>query len=165
MPWPLSDEAYDQLLEHFERHAAENGREGFWFMAPGQEPSVSREALELPLSEPCWARIWMLEHDGQVKGHVLVEGNAFSSHRCTLSMGVEADARGQGVGRTLMTLAVSWCAAQHELSWIDGWALAHNKPVLALDKSVGFYEVGFIEDALRVDGVSYDQMILALRLR
>ena len=165
MPDVLTEESYERLLEHYSRHSDENGAGGFWFMQPGQAQCIGYEAFHKPLSELGWARLWTLEYDGHVRAHVMLIGNGVSAHRATLSMGVEGPIRGAGIGRKLMTLAVSWAAAQSQLCFLDGWALAHNTPVLKLDYSVGWYETGFIEDALRIDGLKMDQILLTLRLR
>jgi RimJ/RimL family protein N-acetyltransferase len=58
--------------------------------------------------------------------------------------------------------ALEWCDA-NGFEYVDGCAWAHNERVLALDKSLGFAEVGRIEDAYRRDGKQYTQVILVRR--
>jgi GNAT superfamily N-acetyltransferase len=162
--------AIHSLLQHLERHWAENGQGGFYFAAPASLLSVLQGYdvsawCVLPPAER-WQRVWgWLDDTGVLRAHCVVTGNPHATHRCTLAMGVEAPWRRQGHGRALMAEALAWVCDRPELAWVDGWAFAHNEPVLRLDREMGFEEVGRVVDVVRVQGQSLEQVLLAIDLR
>jgi L-amino acid N-acyltransferase YncA len=83
------------------------------------------------------------------------------SHRCAyagvadLSVYVARDARGSGVGTTLLS-AIETSARQHEFHKIVLFALTGNEPGLRLYRKAGFREVGVFREQGRLDGRPVD---------
>ena len=85
------------------------------------------------------------------------------AHRGTLGMGVHADFRGQGIGRRLIDAALAG-AWRRGLERVDLDVRADNGTAIALYRRVGFVEEGRRQAAFRVDGASFD-LVLMGRLR
>ena len=152
-----------QLLEdHLTRHLAENGKPDF-FMVPQTIEDVTA-TFDPTEWHRDYQRAWvLLDDDNQVRGHAVVTRNAVAPHRCTLGMGVEEPFRFQGHGKRLMTAALEWADARG-FDWVDGQALAHNEPVLGLDKWAGFIHCGQLDDVARAEAdghvLTFDLIIL-----
>jgi RimJ/RimL family protein N-acetyltransferase len=159
-----------RLVSHLERHHAENGDGGFYFMPPQslisllQGYDVSAWCVSPPAER--WQRVWAWADDrGELRAHCVITSNAGASHRCTLAAGVEKAHRRFGHGRALMVEGLAWVCEQPALDWVDGWAFAHNEPVLILDRELGFQELGRVQDVLRIGPQTFDQVLLAIDLR
>jgi RimJ/RimL family protein N-acetyltransferase len=159
-----------RLVAHLERHLAENGDGGFYFMAPQSLPELlatydARLWYSAP-SESIWQRVWgWCDEDGELRAHCVVTSTApRTPHRCQLAAGVEAPWRRRGLARALMSEALAWVRSQPSLAWVDGWAFGHNTPVLKLDRQLGFVEIGRMRDVIRVDGRSLDQIFMTVEL-
>jgi L-amino acid N-acyltransferase YncA len=80
-----------------------------------------------------------------------------------LSVYVAAAARGQGVGRALLT-ALTESARAGGLWTLQAGVFPENEASLALHRSLGFRDVGVRERIGRLDGVWRDVVLLELRL-
>lgn len=162
---------YDHMLRHFR----ESGRDGDFIFHPvldfeewKKEEHVAKmvEAFSAPVSGLGWQRVWIAEIGGEVVGDVMLRAShmAATAHRCQFGIGIERAARGQGLGRRMSVQAISWARQQPELSWIDLWVFAHNKPAIALYDSLGFRAIDTVIDQFRLHGQKIDdtQMTLAL---
>lgn len=164
----LDRSAVNALDEHLQRHWEENLTDNF--MVP-QSLDALWESFDSdlwtfdPATGGLWQRVWAYRDGTDIRAHVAVTGNALVPWRCTLGMGVERSHRGQGIGRELMNVALRWVReSAPSVEWVDGYALADNAPVLALDYSVGFVEVGRVPDVARFGDHSADQLILTLKV-
>jgi RimJ/RimL family protein N-acetyltransferase len=171
----LARQDIDPFMRHLIRHLAESGRDGERVFHPlaanplRNDDETRRQVLsrwDLPLSQPGWERCWgYFDESGAILGHLDLRTDSLESklHRARLGIGVERQARGQGVARSLMTQAVSW-AREQRLGWIDLGVFAENEPAIALYRSVGFREVARVEDQFRLAGVSITDLWMALKL-
>jgi L-amino acid N-acyltransferase YncA len=80
------------------------------------------------------------------------------------SVYVRADARGRGVGRTLMEALVA-SAASGGIWTIQTSIFPENEPSLALHERLGFRVVGRRERIAQLDGVWRDTLLLERRAR
>lgn len=167
----LADQLTQYALEaHCARHAAENDAD--WFMVPqSAEEILGGFSPHLWKNSPsrhggAWQRMWLLFSGPDVRGHISLTGNVYAPHRAYLGMGIERSWRNKGWGRHMQQTAFLWMATQPALVWVDGQALADNEHVLALDRAMGFWEVGRVPDVLRrPDGRRVAQVILTNKLR
>jgi len=160
----------DELRDHFDRHHAESGRGDPHFMpfeptAPEGPKGLDVDGLTRPLSERGWQR-WFIARDPAscIIGHVNLKGDglAVGLHRCELGIGIERPYRGQGLGRRLMHTAIDHARRAGSLAWVDLRAFAHNHAALELYRSLGFVEIGRMEDRFRIGGESVDDVIMVL---
>lgn len=82
-------------------------------------------------------------------------------HSGTLGMGVAASHRGRGVGTALLRVTLENAIARG-LTRIELVVRIDNEPAIALYHHFGFEIEGRQRDALRVDGVPYDTLQMAL---
>jgi len=171
----LDDADLPALVSHISRHSAESGKDGDVIFRPRASDApvddmatIERHKLgwAQTLEEPYWLRTWGAIVGDRIVGHVDLHGGRMPSefHRAMLGMGVERGHRGRGLGRALLETAIAW-ARDAGLAWIDLGVFAHNPRARALYASAGFVEVGVTLDRFRVDGISIDDVAMALALR
>ncbi len=163
-----------EVMKHDERHLKEPGFNGSLshpFLPDHEFDWEQRKAEKLlswtkPLSEEGWSRSFLLMKGEECIGHIHLK-NLFSGtlHRAQLGMGLEMEARGQGLGKKLVAMAISWAKAEQSLCWIDLQYFSHNTPAKKLYESVGFSELFKFEDRLRVGPHVIDDVIMTLKLR
>jgi len=73
--------------------------------------------------------------------------------------------RGRGLGRTVMVRAIEQARAWDGIEVISLSVSARSPEAIALYESLGFVRWGLEPDALRIDGESFDEVHLSLRLR
>ena len=166
---------------HFARHRAESGRGDYHFMPfepddPNGPRGIDRTSIELPLTELGWQRWWVAwaqvdqkaddqQEDGQkIVGHLDLKGGQLVTnlHRCVLGIGIERAYRGQGLGKRLMLEALAFTRAASTLSWLDLNVFAHNANARSLYSSLGFVEIGLLKDQFRIEGESFDDVMMTL---
>ena len=132
-----------------------------------EELTISRhlEGWSKPLSEALWLRTWGIIDGDMIRGHLDLHGGRLPAelHRATLGLGIERGARGTGLGRALIDVAINW-ARDAELAWLDLSVFAHNTRARKLYVSTGFVVVGQVHDQFRVDGARIDDVAMVLRL-
>jgi RimJ/RimL family protein N-acetyltransferase len=99
--------------------------------------------------------------DGQLVGMIGVgrEGSRKESHKVFLrSMYVVPDHRGEGIGRRLVSEALSFAASIPGLHHVSLAVTAGNVEAVALYESMGFERAGVAPASLLVDGVLYDEI-------
>ena len=159
----------EALKAHFNRHRAESGRGDIHFMPfapddPDGPRGLNTDGLALPLSEPAWQRWFAAWSGNEVVGHVNLKGGQLKStlHRCELGIGIERQARGQGLGRALMLQAIECVRAAASVDWLDLKVFGHNAAALALYRSLGFIEVGRVGDFVRLEDERIDDVLMTL---
>ena len=169
---PFTGDDLAGLQGHLLRHRAESGRGDHHFMpfAPDdtEGPSgIDVEAIGKPLNEIGWQR-WFIAivDDGTVIGHVDLKGDRLKTglHRCELGIGIERAYRGRGLGQRLMETAIHFAREANSLAWVDLRVFGHNASGRALYRSLGFSEIGTIEDRFRIEGRPIDDVVMALNL-
>ena len=63
-----------------------------------------------------------------------------------------------------MGAAIDYARSAHSLAWIDLRVFFHNVAGLALYQSLGFAEVGRLNDRFRIDGAVIEDMVMALNV-
>jgi ribosomal protein S18 acetylase RimI-like enzyme len=81
-------------------------------------------------------------------------------HRGTLGMGLLADYRGQGLGRELLAACLLH-APRAGIETVELTVYTSNVAAIAVYKRFQFVEYGRIRDYRRVDGVSYDAVLMS----
>ena len=167
---PLSAGRMPAYQAHFARHRAESGVGDIHFMPfdpddPEGPKGLGGEGWQWPLSRPGWER-WFLAvaADDRVVGHVDLKSPPLktSQHRVTLGIGIERAYRGAGLGRRLMQVAIEFTRQQPQLEWLELQAFAHNTPGLRLYESLGFVEIGRVQDRFRIRGQQIDDVHMTL---
>jgi ribosomal protein S18 acetylase RimI-like enzyme len=170
---PLGPGDERALTRHIAVHTAESGANGDPVFSPlleVNEEDLERtmfERLRTSMGEPGWFRAWGAFEGDALVGHVDLRGEtlATAAHRAHLGIGVLAAARGRGVGRALMGVALDLARSRPELRWVDLYVFAHNAPAIALYRSLGFGEVGRTEERFLVRGEPVDDVHMVLDLR
>ena len=82
-------------------------------------------------------------------------------HSGSLGVGVRAPYRHRGLGKQLMKAAIA-AAWQRGFARIELWVRSPNSVAIGLYSSLGFVEEGRRRDAVRLDGGSEDEILMAL---
>ena len=86
------------------------------------------------------------------------------AHRGALGMGVVASHRGRGIGARLLEACLAH-APRSGIEKVELTVYASNTPAIALYRKFGFSEIGVIRDYRRLDGVTYDALLMEKALR
>jgi RimJ/RimL family protein N-acetyltransferase len=167
-------ESAEAYAEHLCRHMSESGIDNIIYTPYRRHhPHSAQNFLEqmLPrmqsdLLTPHWERVFVAKIEGKIVGHLDLRGPAHDTglHRCRLGMGLDPEARGQGLGSELLRKAISWVKSETQIDWIDLYTFSHNHPAISLYKKFGFRQVGLIEDLFRIDGESISDYSMALKI-
>ena len=116
---------------------------------------------------PNWEIAWIAISDKKVVGHLNMRCGGIEAlvHRMKLGMGIENGYRSLGIGTALLRSAMEWSVTQNKISWIDLSVFEINSAARSLYKKFGFIETHTIEDALRVEDQSINDVRMTLRLR
>lgn len=82
-----------------------------------------------------------------------------SVHRGVLGMGILASHRGAGTGRRLLDACLAH-APRCGMSKVELTVFTNNAAAIALYRRTGFTEIGIIKDYRRLDGVTYDALLM-----
>lgn len=82
-----------------------------------------------------------------------------SVHRGVLGMGVVASHRGAGIGRRLLEACLAH-APRCGISKVELTVFTSNTAAIALYRRTGFTEIGTVTDYRRLDGVTYDALLM-----
>lgn len=128
--------------------------------------SEKEKSIPLAVTEVGWQRCFILLDGEKIVGHLNLK-NLFlgTLHRAQLGMGLNAEYRGQGLGKKLLQEAIAWAKTEPSLHWMDLSVFAHNTPARKLYSSVGFIEQYNFEDKIRVNGLSIDDIYMTLNLK
>lgn len=166
---------------HVVRHIEASGRGGEIHYAP--VATVKRDEIvassdrrwRTPVEEPGWGRSFIIVEPSRdlpgppehVLGHLDVRNENLPSrwHRVTLSLGLDREVRGRGVGRALSIAALAWLRESTRVEVVDLGVFAHNAAARALYTKLGFRETGYVADAFRLsDGTRIDDIQMSLEL-
>lgn len=162
-----------ELVEHDLRHMREPGFNNLpahpfpadfpWNMEKRLEEKLT--TIPRALTEPRWQRSFIISDQDKIVGHLNLK-NLFEGcmHRAQLGMGIENSHRFKGLGKKLMNHAIVWAREETELEWIDLSVFSHNLPAKKLYSSFGFQEICVLQDKIRVNGLSIDDVVMALKL-
>ncbi|PHV12303.1 GNAT family N-acetyltransferase [Chitinimonas sp. BJB300] len=113
-------------------------------------------------------RVWVAEENGELLGTATArrEGMAKSAHRTNLfAMYVAPHVRQQGLGRQLAQAVINSARDDLETDWLQLSVTCDNLAACQLYIQLGFVNMGFQPDALRIDGQSFDEYHMVLDLR
>jgi ribosomal protein S18 acetylase RimI-like enzyme len=85
------------------------------------------------------------------------------AHRGELGMGVSAQHRGKGIGSRLLEACLAH-ARKINLAKVELTVYTNNAAAIALYRKYGFTEVGVRRDYRRLDGITYDELLMDLFL-
>lgn len=171
-----SAEDSNLFVDYLEHHFSESGASGmprFSFHASINKNELRIASIERwtrPLDEPNWGRTWLLWNplDSLVIGHLELRGgkNHQALHRADLSMGLRQAFTANGLGTFLLNQMFDWSLRETSLQWIDLGVFSVNEPARKLYKRMGFEEVGYRNDAFRLDDdTSIDEVLMSRRVR
>jgi RimJ/RimL family protein N-acetyltransferase len=82
-----------------------------------------------------------------------------------LGMHLAADVRGRGIGRAMLDDAISWAAAESSVHKIALQVWPHNKAAIALYRSRGFEDEGYLRQHYRRrNGELWDALVMGLQV-
>jgi len=159
------------LIDHLERHAAENGTGGdhvFMPFEPGTGPAVRERLdsysarLKRAVGEPEWFRCFAVRDPRGFVAHADLKGSELLSmqHRCDLGIGVERAHRGAGMGSAMLGAAIAFCEAEPRLTHLDLGVFAHNEGAHRLYRAHGFVEIGRIEARFQLSTGPIDDILM-----
>ncbi len=82
-----------------------------------------------------------------------------SAHRGVVGMGVIAARRGEGLGEQLLAACLTH-APRSGIEKVELTVYTSNTPAIALYRKHGFKEIGVNHDYRRLDGVTYDALLM-----
>lgn len=163
-----------QYTDHCIEHMKERGIGDIYVHPfPSSHPWDREEFLEgltkkwsSPKKSPGWEIAWVAVVDGHFVGHLNLKcgGIEASKHRMRLGMGIIAPYRSKGIGKALVKTAIEWAKTQQDVFWIDLSVFSKNTAAQKLYRSFGFQEQWLIQDALRVEGESIDDIQMTLKV-
>jgi ribosomal protein S18 acetylase RimI-like enzyme len=158
---PTSSDDAAALVELRDTVAAEGD---FIAAVPG-ERSALQEGLALAGLVSEGGLSLTLEVDAVVAGHVMVRRRSgpHYSHTGELAIIVHNSARGVGMGRLLMEVAIEWARAVR-LTKLSLGVFPSNHRAIALYRSLGFVEEGIAWSEVRMPDGDKDLMIMGLLL-
>ncbi|GIU07516.1 N-acetyltransferase [Shewanella sp. c952] len=151
------------FFSYLSRQLAENGVDG----APVFQPMSRTEShlsdamksrfnhgIATELGEQGWRKMLLALIDGNIVGHIDIRAHAeaHTVHRALLGMGVDATARGKGLGNALIGSIFNWTATHTDIEYIDLWVLSNNQVACRLYERTGFSKCAEIADMFRIDG-------------
>ena len=164
---PYQPERLADLRTHFSRHWAESGEDGNYFLPfdlalPFRPRGIDPQGALKPVGSTGWQWWLLVLKEGSVVGHLGLKANAMeaASHRCELGMGLQRNARAQGIGTQLLERAIDFATTEPRLEWMDLQVMANNTTARQLYKKFGFSEVGHFTDRFRIDGRSLDEIVM-----
>jgi phosphinothricin acetyltransferase len=116
--------------------------------------------------------LWVVpEHTGSAPGAGIIGWLSFSNFygrpayagTAEVSIYLREDARGQGLGRSLLTEAMAF-APKIEVHTLLGFIFGHNQASLKLFEAAGFARWGLLPGVATLDGMERDLVIVGKRV-
>ncbi|QQX78890.1 N-acetyltransferase [Shewanella sp. KX20019] len=169
----------DDLPEFFSylaRQIAENGADDSPLFQPvpraeshltAATTSRFSDGISREIGEQGWRKMLLAFIDGNIVGHIDIRAHAeaHTAHRALLGMGVDAAARGRGLGRLLMESIFEWTAKHTNIEYIDLWLLSNNQVAFRLYERTGFTKCAEITDMFRIDGQAQAYSMMSKRVQ
>lgn len=104
--------------------------------------------------------------DGTISGIAVLNAGMRKriAHTCDISLSVAKRLWGRGIGTVLMQELISFARGTGKLKVVHLSVQAGNERARALYKKLGFEEIGVYRDAIRINGKSYDSVLMNLYL-
>ena len=178
---PLSASDAGLYIDHFVRSVSVSGvgDTPLFTVIPAGVPidkekrrAMAEKAWQITTGLHGWERAWgaytPIEGVTKIVGSVTLSSERLAPcqmHRCILGIGIEPGYRHVGLGRNLMTTALTWCKSQTFLSWVDLGVFADNLRARRLYESFQFQETGRTIDCFRVNNIRVDDIHMTLELK
>ncbi|HUS98081.1 MAG TPA: GNAT family N-acetyltransferase, partial [Hyphomicrobiaceae bacterium] len=91
---------------------------------------------------------------------IVRKNQAIHAHAGVLGMGIRPEYRGQGLGKHLLSTALA--QAWHTLRRVELTVRADNSRAIALYENAGFIKEGEMRDAVRIDGIYTNLLLMAI---
>lgn len=128
-------------------------------------PFDPERAFPLRLIENDWPIYAAMDGDALVGwADITPVGVPESVHRGVLGMGLLASHRGAGIGRRLLEACLDH-APRCGITKVELTVFTSNMAAIALYRKAGFKDIGVIKDYRRLDGVTYDALMMDYFLR
>lgn len=130
-----------------------------------QLKSKFRDGFNSELGSLNWRKLWLArDTNGNIRGHIDLRHHAieYSFHRVLLGMGVEINARKQGLGERLVKNVTEFCYESNRIDYLDLNVLSENLPARNLYLKCGFKVLGETPDYYRIDGRSVSEITMSI---
>jgi ribosomal protein S18 acetylase RimI-like enzyme len=106
--------------------------------------------------------VLVAEEDRRPQGYLTLEPRrqARLRHTADLQMGVHSDARGRGIGATLIETALAHAARGEVVEIVYLMVRADNVPAIGLYARMGFDRVAALQRDTKIDGNYYDGVLM-----
>lgn len=139
---------------------------------PGRLASIPAELKDeifreriLRLNDNDYGKFIVIESNGQVVGHALVEPLklAVTAHVVDLTIAVHEGFQGRGLGKRLLSHLIQWARANPKIDRMELRVRSSNTSAIALYKKLGFIEEGRMVKRLKLGPGTYvDDLVMAL---
>lgn len=152
------------LLEDFHRSVEEVAAERRFLATLSLPPFDPENSFGARLIRNDWPTYAALV-DGRLVGWADIVPDAIPqcAHRGKLGMGIRAPYRGIGIGGRLLDACLTH-APRSGIETVELTVYANNASAIALYRRRGFEEIGLIRDYRRLDGETYDALLMERRL-
>lgn len=130
------------------------------------EVSVESRLAWFRQHEPDKHPLLVHEQEGSVVAWVSFQpfyGRPAYDHTAEISIYIQPDVRGKGLGRCLLAEALE-ITKELMIKTVVGFVFSHNEPSIRLFKSSGFAEWGRLPNVAEMDGREYGLSILGKRV-
>lgn len=137
-------------------------------MVTADTAPVPVESKEIWFTEhsPEFRPLWVVEHLHQVCGWLSFQsfyGRPAYQATAEVSIYLQADYRGHGLGQFMLNRAIAACPQLH-IKTLLGFIFGHNAPSLGLFQRCGFESWGHLPRIAELDGVERDLVIVGKRV-
>ena len=109
------------------------------------EPKSREEMEEWFDSHEAPYTVFVDEEDGRIRGYVAL--SPFKNRKGVVSVYINREDRGKGVGRKLLEELISYAREREDLSMLVAYVTSENSVSMRLHESVGFVRSGLISRA------------------
>jgi L-amino acid N-acyltransferase YncA len=116
--------------------------------------------------EPLHRPLWIVEQDRVMVGWVSFQsfyGRPAYQETAEISIYLNENARGQGLGKEILQYAMDACA-DLGIKTLLGFIFGHNEPSLKLFYGLGFKAWGTFPNVAKLDGIDRDLIIAGKRI-
>lgn len=108
---------------------------------------------------------FIIEYDGIPVGTVIISDIDLSNATANVNIKLHASARGKGIGKQGINLAMEYCFKTMGIFCITAHVLLYNKASLALFKSCGFVKEGILRSRIIKNNKRYDLVSFSMTYR
>ncbi|WP_251047533.1 GNAT family N-acetyltransferase [Planococcus sp. ISL-110] len=100
--------------------------------------------------------------NGQHVGYLMIMGNDAkrAAHRATIDLGLQKDAQGKGIAKSLLTKAEEW-SKEKGITRLELTVVEENEPARKLYEKAGFESEGIRQKSMMINGEPHNEIYLA----